>query len=40
MNVIDKNKDKKILWGCKCRSGKTFMFGGIVIKYFEKYSVK
>ena len=23
------------LWGCKCRSGKTFMFGGIIIKQFN-----
>ena len=24
--------NKSFLWGCKCRSGKTFMFGGIIIK--------
>jgi hypothetical protein len=26
---------KSFLWGCKCRSGKTFMFGGLIIKQFE-----
>ena len=23
---------KSFLWGCKCRSGKTYMFGGLIIK--------
>jgi len=27
--------NKSFLWGCKCRSGKTFMFGGIIIKQFN-----
>ena len=27
--------NKSFLWGCKCRSGKTFIFGGIVIKQFD-----
>jgi len=27
---------KSFLWGCKCRSGKTFMFGGIIIKQFNE----
>lgn len=27
--------NKSFLWGCKCRSGKTFMFGGIIKKQFE-----
>ena len=26
---------KSFLWGCKCRSGKTYMFGGLIIKQFE-----
>jgi len=33
--LIDAN-NKSFLWGCKCRSGKTFMTGGIIIKQFEK----
>ena len=24
--------NKTFLWGCKCRSGKTYMIGGLVIK--------
>ena len=24
-----------LLWGCKCRSGKTYMFGGLIINQFE-----
>jgi hypothetical protein len=28
---------KSFLWGCKCRSGKTFMTGGLIMKYFEFY---
>jgi len=27
--------NKSFLWGCKCRSGKTFMFGGIILKQFN-----
>ena len=30
-DLISKEK-KSFLWGCKCRSGKTFMVGGIIIK--------
>lgn len=26
--------NKSFLWGCKCRSGKTYMFGGLIIKQF------
>ena len=26
---------KSFLWGCKCRSGKTYMVGGIINKQFE-----
>lgn len=26
---------KLFLWGCKCRSGKTYMFGGLIIKQFQ-----
>jgi hypothetical protein len=26
--------NKTFLWGCKCRSGKTFMIGGIIIKQY------
>jgi len=26
---------KSFLWGCKCRSGKTYMFGGLIIKQYE-----
>ena len=24
--------NKSFLWGCKCRSGKTYMVGGIIVK--------
>ena len=27
---------KSFLWGCKCRSGKTFMTGGIIVKEADK----
>ena len=27
--------NKSFLWGCKCRSGKTYMTGGIVIKQYD-----
>lgn len=33
-NLIQ-NNHKSFLWGCKCRSGKTFMIGGIINKQFE-----
>ena len=28
---------KKILWGWKCRAGKTFGIGGLLIKYLKKF---
>jgi hypothetical protein len=27
--------EKQILWGCKCRSGKTYMAGGIILNQYE-----
>ena len=30
-NLIEEG-NKSFLWGCKCRSGKTFMIGGIIVK--------
>jgi hypothetical protein len=27
--------EKQILWGCKCRSGKTYMTGGIILNQYE-----
>uniref|UniRef100_A0A6C0EB34 site-specific DNA-methyltransferase (adenine-specific) n=1 Tax=viral metagenome TaxID=1070528 RepID=A0A6C0EB34_9ZZZZ len=33
-NLIEED-NKSFLWGCKCRSGKTYMFGGIIIKQFK-----
>jgi hypothetical protein len=33
-NLIEEGY-KCFLWGCKCRSGKTYMFGGLIIKQFE-----
>ncbi len=27
--------NKTFLWGCKCRSGKTYMVGGLIIKQFD-----
>jgi hypothetical protein len=33
-DLINKN-NKSFLWGCKCRSGKTYMIGGIIIKQFD-----
>ena len=27
--------NKSFLWGCKCRSGKTYMVGGIIIKQYN-----
>jgi hypothetical protein len=31
--IEEGNKD--FLWGCKCRSGKTFMVGGLILKQLE-----
>ena len=33
-NLIEEGQ-KRFLWGCKCRSGKTYMVGGLIIKQFE-----
>ena len=39
--ITEKTKDlisegnKTFLWGCKCRSGKTFMIGGLIINQFN-----
>uniref|UniRef100_A0A6C0H8F7 Helicase ATP-binding domain-containing protein n=1 Tax=viral metagenome TaxID=1070528 RepID=A0A6C0H8F7_9ZZZZ len=33
-NLIEEG-NKSFLWGCKCRSGKTYMIGGIIIKQLE-----
>jgi site-specific DNA-methyltransferase (adenine-specific) len=33
-DLIEEN-NKTFLWGCKCRSGKTFMVGGVIIKQFN-----
>ena len=33
-NLIEEG-NSSFLWGCKCRSGKTYMFGGLIIKQFE-----
>jgi len=33
-NLIQEG-NKSFLWGCKCRSGKTYMFGGVIIKQFN-----
>jgi hypothetical protein len=33
-NLIEEGY-KSFLWGCKCRSGKTYMFGGLIIKQLE-----
>jgi hypothetical protein len=33
-NLIEEG-NKSFLWGCKCRSGKTYMFGGLIIKQFK-----
>jgi hypothetical protein len=36
-NLIEEG-NKSFLWGCKCRSGKTYMIGGIIVKqlYIKK----
>ena len=31
-----KDGNKSFLWGCKCRSGKTFMSGNIILKEADK----
>ena len=33
-SLIEEGK-KCFLWGCKCRSGKTYMAGGIILKQFD-----
>ena len=33
-NLIEQG-EKNFLWGCKCRSGKTYMMGGLITKQFE-----
>ena len=33
-NLIEEG-NKSFLWGCKCRSGKTYMVGGLIIKQHE-----
>ena len=33
-NLIEEG-NKSFLWGCKCRSGKTYMFGGIITKQLK-----
>ena len=33
-NLIEEG-NKSFLWGCKCRSGKTYMIGGIIIKQYN-----
>lgn len=35
--LIEKG-NKSFLWGCKCRSGKTYMSGGLVLKEFHRKS--
>ncbi len=32
-----KQNQKSFLWGCKCRSGKTFMSGGLIVKHLDLY---
>ena len=34
-NLIEEG-NKSFLWGCKCRSGKTYMVGGIINKQYDK----
>ena len=33
-NLIEEG-NKSFLWGCKCRSGKTYMIGGVIIKQLK-----
>ncbi|ARF12650.1 superfamily II DNA or RNA helicase [Klosneuvirus KNV1] len=32
--------NKQFLWGCKPRSGKTYMAGGLIVKFYETYGKK
>jgi hypothetical protein len=34
-NDLISEGNKSFLWGCKCRSGKTYMFGGVIIKQLK-----
>jgi len=34
-SILIEEGNKSFLWGCKCRSGKTYMVGGLIIKQFE-----
>jgi hypothetical protein len=34
-SLLIEEGNKSFLWGCKCRSGKTYMIGGIINKQFE-----
>ena len=34
-SILIEEGNKSFLWGCKCRSGKTYMFGGIVSKQLK-----
>ena len=35
-SVLMEEGEKTFLWGCKCRSGKTYMIGGIILKQLKK----
>ena len=37
IDLINQNH-KNFLWGCKCRSGKTYMTGGIILKLLNKFN--
>jgi hypothetical protein len=34
-SLLIQESNKSFLWGCKCRSGKTYMVGGIIIKQYN-----
>jgi len=34
-NYLIEEGNKSFIWGCKCRSGKTYMFGGIILKQLK-----
>ena len=34
-SILIEEGNKSFLWGCKCRSGKTYMIGGLIIKQFN-----
>ena len=34
-SMLIEEGNKSFLWGCKCRSGKTYMIGGLIIKQFN-----